>query len=213
MEWTESPVAYGTVAETLAALEFSLTRAILASLGKYIHLHASGAVVNGQAVLALGRSGAGKSSLAISWLSLGYRTLGDDIVFLNSSAKALPFKRLFKAAPASLEPLGIDPATTFLWDPEWPEVWYAPDKGFGWAEEAPVAVIAVVRHDPNASLALTPVSKTEALNTLLHSTMDTGVRPRDCFDTLARLVDGARVLNVEYPSACEAAEALSVLTT
>ena len=205
-------VVCGTEVETLAALEFALTRAIVASFRDFVHLHASGAVSNGQAVLALGKSGAGKSSMAVSWLSQGLPTLGDDIVFLNAAAKARPCKRLFKVTPVALQTLGIDPTTTFLWDPDWPEAWYAPDDGPGWAEEAPVAVIAFVRYNPNVSLSLNPMSTTDALNTVVHSMMDTGMRAVDCFDTLVRLVEGARVLRVEYPSANEAADVLCSLT-
>ena len=208
----ESPVVCGTEMETLATLEFALTRAMIASLGEYIHLHASGAVVEGQAVLALGRSGAGKSSLAVSWLSRGYKTLGDDIVFLDAAARAKPFKRLFKVTPLALQVLDIDPATTLQWDPDWPEAWFDPDDGAGWAEEAPVAIVACVRYDPRASLSLTPMSTTEALNFVVHSIMDTGKRAGDCFDTLARLVEDSRAFSVVYPSAHEAAEVLCSLT-
>jgi len=205
-------VLCGSETEALSALEFALTRAIVDSFREYVHLHASGAVINGQAVLALGRSGAGKSSLAASWLALGFPTLGDDIVFVNPAAKAVPFKRLFKVTPVVLHTLGIDPVTTLQWDPEWPEAWYAPDDGPGWAEEAPVAVIAFVSHDPNASLRLTPISTAEGLNALVHSMMDTGMRARDNFDTLVRVVEGARVFRMEFPAAVAAAEALGSLT-
>jgi hypothetical protein len=208
----EPSVACGTEVEVLATLEFALTRAIVASWGDHIHLHASGAVVNGQAVLALGRSGAGKSSLAVSWLSQGLKTLGDDIVLVNSAAMAKPFRRFFKVAPETLRNLGIDPATTFQWDPGWPEAWYAPDDGPGWATETPVAVLAFVQYDPRSALSMTPLSMPEALNSLVHSLMDTGKRASECFDTLMRLVENARVLRVEYPSADEAAKALSSLT-
>jgi hypothetical protein len=204
-------VSCGTETEALAALEFALTRAIVESFSDYVHLHASGAVVRGRAVLALGKSGAGKSSMAASWLSQGFPTLGDDIVFLNAAAKAVPFKRLFKVTPVVLQTLGVDPATTLQWDPEWPEAWYAPDDGPGWAEEAPVSVVAFVRYDPSVSLTTTPMSAEDGLNALVHSMMDTGKRAGDCFDTLVRVVEGARVVRVEYSSAFEAAEALCSL--
>ena len=205
-------VLCASMTEALAALEHALARAIAASLRGYVHLHAAGAVLDGQAVLALGKSGAGKSSLAVSWLSRGLPALGDDIVLVNSGARAVPFKRLFKVTPLALRTLGVDPAATLLWDPDWPEAWYAPDDGPGWADEAPVAVMAFVRFEPNGPLRLTPMSTAESLNSLVHSMMDTGMRAADGFDTVVRVVEGARVFRMEYPSADQAAEALCRLT-
>ena len=204
-------VICGSETDALAALEFALTRAIVASFRNYVHLHASGAVIDGQAVLAAGKSGAGKSSLALSWAVAGHPVLGDDVVFLNDE-RVLPFKRLFKVAPATLSTVGIDPETTPFWNPESGEAWYGPDSHAGWAEAAPVAVMTFVRYDPNASLRLTPVSTAEALNAVVHGMMDTGKRPGESFHTLVRVVKNARVFRVVFPAAVAAAEAICSLT-
>ncbi len=197
--------------EALAVFEFALTRAFLTSFCDYVHLHASGAVIDGRAMLALGKSGAGKSSLAAAWLSQGFPTLGDDIVFLDSAARAVPFKRLLKISHVALQGLGVDPAATVLWDPEWADVWYAPDANPGWAEAAPVAALAFLRYDPDACLRLIPMSPAEALNATIHSKMDSGRGVGDGFDTLLRVAEGARAYWVEYASAAEAAAAICAL--
>lgn len=206
-----SDVLCQTQMGAVVEFEFALSRSLAASLTKHVHLHASGAVVDGQAVLALGNSGAGKSSVAVSMLTKGYPTLGDDTVMLASDGRVSPFKRLLKVNPVVLRELGIDPTATVCWDPDWPEVWYDPQESCGWAAEAPVAIITLARYDPNAPLRLTPISAEEALNAVVHSVMTTGMPAGADFDRLIRLVRDARVFRLDFNSAVEAAEAICSL--
>jgi hypothetical protein len=206
-----SEVLCATQLDAVAAFEYALSRSLAASLEEYVHLHASGAVVNGQAVLALGHSGAGKSSLAVSMLARGHQILGDDTLMLGSNAKVSPFKRLLKVSPVVLRELGIDPTNTVEWDPGWPEAWYDPREGPGWATEAPIAVLALARYNPDASLSLSPVPAAEALNALIHSVMVTGMPAGEDFDRLFRAVQDAKAFRLEYRSAIEAAEVLCSL--
>jgi hypothetical protein len=201
-----------TSMDAIVAFEFALCRSLAASSADRVHLHASGAVVDGQAILALGKSGAGKSSLAVAMLSRGFPTLGDDTVFLGPTAKVAPFKRLLKVNPVVLRELGIDPTSTVHWDPTWHEAWCEPREGAGWAAEAPVAIIALARHDPNLSLRLSPVPAAEALNEVVHSVMVAGMPAGEGFDRLVRLVQGAEVYRLEFQSAIEAAEVLCTMT-
>ena len=144
-------------------------------------------------------------------LSRGHPTLGDDTLMLGSDATVSPFKRLLKVNPIVLRELGIDPTDTVHWDPAWPEAWYEPQEGPGWAPAAPVAVIALARYDPNASLRLSPVSTSESLNAVVHSVMVTGMPAGADFDRLIGLVRDARVFRLEFRSAIEAAEAICSL--
>ncbi|MFC1639269.1 hypothetical protein ACFL3B_00740 [Gemmatimonadota bacterium] len=201
-----------TEMDAIVVLEFALSRSLAASFVDYVHLHASGAVVDGQAILALGSSGAGKSSLAVAMQTRGFPTLGDDTVFLSSAARAIPFKRLLKVSGVVLSELGVDPTDTILWDPAWPEVWYDPQEGPGWATETPVGVIVLARYDPNARFRLSPIPKTEALNVVVHSVMTTGMPAGEDFDRLVQMVRGASVFQVEFRSAIEAAEVICTLT-
>jgi hypothetical protein len=204
-----APVSRSSRIDAIVELEFALSRAIAASLGNdFVHLHAAGCVVNGQAVLALGRSGAGKSSLAASMLARGFPTLGDDTVFLNSRGFAEPFKRLMKLSVEVLGELGIVPESTLHWDREWPEAWLDPRDGPGWADEAPVAVIALAQHDSDVSLHLEPVASSETLNALLHSVMVTGMPARAGFDRLLRIAESAKTFRMKFRSSIEAAEVL-----
>ena len=203
------PVSCRSRMDALVALEFALSRTLAASFSDHVHLHASGAVVDGRAVIALGRSGAGKSSLAASMLARGFRTLGDDTVFLNSRCFVEPFKRLMKLSTEVLEELGVAPESTIHWDREWPEAWLDPVDGPGWAEEAPVAVIVLAQHDPAASMSLEPVTSSDALNALLHSVMISGMPAGTGFDRLLHVAESAKTFWLRFRSSVEAAELLS----
>ncbi len=199
--------------DAIVAFEFALARALAAAVPNNVHLHASGTLVGGRAVLALGKSGAGKSSLAASMLNRGHPTLGDDTVFLDASARAVPFKRLLKVSRELLGEFGVDPGATVHWDPDWPEVWLDPREGAGWSDPVPVGVIALARYNPAASLHISPVWAAEGLNALVSSVMVTGMGAEKGFDRLVHLVQDARVFRVQFPSAIEAAEALCALAT
>ncbi len=198
-----------TLVRLLSVCEFALTQAFLAGCGEFLQLHASGAVVSGSAVLALGRAGAGKSSLALSWHRAGYPALGDDVVLLDAEGRAHPFKRLYEVEVGVLERLGMDPAETRLWQPGSEEAWYDPREGAGWGEPAPVSVVAVASFRPGAALTLNPLSRPAALNALLHSQLVTARDRPGHVEALARVAQRAQVFEVMFGSAAEAAAALA----
>jgi hypothetical protein len=209
----DSPdVICGNQMDAIVALEFALTRKLAASCDRSVHLHASGAVVGGGAILALGASGAGKSSVALSLLMHGYPTLGDDMVLLGPTGSVAPFKRLLKVSREMLGELGIDPGTTVHWDADWPEAWLDPGNAAGWAEEAPVAVLALVQYRPHAPLSISPVPPAEGLNALVHSVMVTGKSAAEGFDRLVRVAQSAKMYRLEFPSAIAAADTLCSLS-
>jgi hypothetical protein len=198
-----------TLTQLLDTCEFALTQVFLAGCGEFAQLHASGAVVAGGAVLALGRAGAGKSSLALSWHRMGYPALGDDIVLLDDRGHAHPFKRLFGLEAATLQQLGVAPEETCLWEPGSQEVWYDPRAGAGWGGPAPVALVAVAAFRPGAALTITPLSRSAALNALVHSQFaGTGDRP-DRLEALAHVAEHAQAFEVTFGSSPEAAAALA----
>lgn len=198
-----------TLTRLVATCEFALTRAFLAGCGEFAQLHASGAVVGAEAVLALGRAGAGKSSLALSWHRMGHPALGDDIVLLDGSGRAHPFRRLFELDAGTLEQLGVDPAETCLWEPGSDEAWYDPRGGAGWGEPAPVSLVAVAAYRPGAALTITPLSRSAALNALVHSQLAGTRDRRDHLEALVHVAQHTQALEVTFGSAAEAAAALA----
>jgi hypothetical protein len=198
-----------TLSRLLAACEFALTQTFLAGCGEFAQLHASGAVVGDGAVIALGRAGAGKSSLALSWHLLGYPALGDDVVLLDGRGFAHPFKRLYELEAGTLRQLGVAPEETCLWEPGSDEAWYDPRVGAGWGVPTPVSLVAVAAYRPGADLTVTPLSRSAALNALMHSQLTgTGDR-RDHLETLAGVAEHAQVFQVTFGSATEAAAAIA----
>jgi energy-coupling factor transporter ATP-binding protein EcfA2 len=202
------PLFCGDIGSLIAGYEHAVTEALLAACPELIHLHASGAVVRGQALLILGPSGAGKSSIAFALSHAGHASLGDDIVLLDSDGAARPFKRLFKIAPALLESVGVQPEETPFWTPDNHEAWYDPRRYGGWAGPAPVSVIVLVRHRAKGELQVSEVDPPPLLNTLMHSLMNSGLDRARAFDVLADVAERARRLDVVFSSAVEAPEAI-----
>lgn len=198
-----------TLTEILSVSEFAVARALLARCDGYVPLHASGAAVQGErGVLALGKPGAGKSSLAICWHHAGHPGLGDDAVLVGTDARVHPFKRLYEVDAALLPEIGLRPADTPLWEVGSTEAWYDPAETVGWAGPTRIAVVAVVRYRPGAALTLEPLSRAATLNFLLHSRFGP-TTPDVAADRLAELCRGADGYVVTFGAARAAAQAIA----
>lgn len=207
-----TPTLCRTVVEVMEVSEFALCEALLTSCRRYIHVHAAGAIMHGGAVLALGRAGAGKSSLAVAWSRRGHAALGDDIVLLDVEGRALAFRRLFKVHPALLQRVDVDLDNTPFWVPGSTDAWYDPSVSGGWVDEARIRALVLARYRTGRPLAITEASSADALNALVHSVLPSGVRRRAAFDTLCRVVAGVRAWEVTFGDVVAAAQALEDLT-
>ena len=78
----------------------------MATFAAHAHLHAAGTVVSSRALVALGSSGAGKSSLALAWSLAGYPLLGDDAVLLAADG------RVYLTERVDLTRVGLDMKAT-----------------------------------------------------------------------------------------------------
>lgn len=80
----------------LDTLEWKITTEILENLKHFIHLHASGLTMNRKAILLVGPSGAGKTSLALSLLLQGWEALSDEVLLIDKEYnKVWPLPRSF----------------------------------------------------------------------------------------------------------------------
>lgn len=206
---SQQPVRSGD--DLIIALEFALTVSLLVACRDHAHLHASGAVVGDRAVLALGATGAGKSSLALSWSLAGIPVLGDDIVFVDAAGHARPFKRLFKVIPATLTERGIRLDRTPFWSPDSAEAWFDPAEGGGWASSASVGLLAFVRHQPDGDTVVRAADRASALRGLLESLLPDGLSAEKSFDRLVDISKRARAYHVSYGSATDAGRVLAEL--
>ncbi len=205
----EPPVVCGSRSDAFVALEHMLTVALLQACGQLTQIHASGAVVEGKAVIALGGSSAGKSSLALAWTLSGYPSLGDDVVLLDGGGMARPFPRHFKLDPELLRSYGLDPESTPFWNPKTQEAWFTPDGMSGWAAPAAVGVVALCRRSAGAGLSIRRLCRAEGVNALLHSLLDTGLDARSSFQRIVDALQRAAVVEVRFASSREAASAIA----
>lgn len=206
--WEPSRTKCVTLNDAVDACEFVLTRAFLDGCRGFLQLHGSGATIGGRGIIALGGSGAGKSSLALAWSIAGQPVLGDDVVFVDAAGRVSAFKRQFKVSAAALRAGGIDPASTPFWATDADEAWFDPGAGAGWAEPSPVDLVVLARFEPDAPVGIRELSRVEGLNALAHSRLATGCPVAVGFDRLVAMVRNARLAEVRFGSASLAAAEL-----
>jgi hypothetical protein len=204
---------FPSLGEAMEAIEYLVTLRLLALNGTFPQLHAAGVVVPEGAVLAIGESGAGKTSIALGWSVGGLPVLGDDIVLLDRDAGALPFKRLFTVDRARFAAFAVTPDPALQWAaPEGrDEARYDPRAGGGWADGAPIARLALIRRRPGAGLRIEKMSRATALAALTGGLMPSGLPAARCFDLLAAIVERAPAFDVTFEDAGAAADALRAL--
>jgi len=206
----DTTVCCESSSDLISTVEFEATLALLAHLPRYAQLHASGAVVDGGAVLALGPSGSGKSNLAMAWHRAGHRMLGDDAVLLTEDGGARAFARLMKLDLDRARAYRIDVERTLAFDPTAHEIWYDPCEGAGWATEArPVRVMAWVRRRPGSALQVRRLDRAEGLNRMIGDLFESGLTPAEAVPVLAQVASEAELLEVEFEDSAEAAAHLA----
>ena len=202
---------FPTLDAALEAVEFLIACRLLALHRDVAQLHAAGAVVRGRALLAIGPSGAGKTSLALSWSRAGLPTLGDDVVLIGQDGRIHSFRRLFQTERARLAAVGLEPDPALVWTPDDPEVRYDPAVGGGWADPAPVSLLAFAMRDSTAPPTIAAMSRPEALSLLIGALLPTGLDATAGFERLARIAADAQAVRVTFADAPTAAAALAAL--
>lgn len=199
---------FSTLIDAYDALEYLVACALLRAVPQCVHLHAAGVATDRGAVLALGGSGAGKSSMALHWSMAGRPVFGDDIVLLCEDGVAHPFRRLFDVHGDRLDEYedAVGPELAALSDEE---AWFDPAIQSGWAAPAPVVRVAVVRFELGASFSMKPMSRPDMLAALTASAMSTGLAASKAFDRLLVICHEAETLEVVFGNSRQAAEALS----
>lgn len=203
---------FDSVPDMLAALEFAVTERLLSSDAAHTHIHAAGATVAGRALMALGPSGSGKSSIAVVWSQMGLPLLGDDVVRMDAAGTLRPFPRLLKVAPSLLTERGLTLEDTPAWELGADEAWFDPRGGGGWAAPVPAAsVLAQIRYVGGGSCRVRDLDRAAGLRLLLDSVLRTGIDGKDSFDRFVEVVEKALILEIEFGIAHEAAERMAEL--
>ena len=200
---------FSTLIDAYGALEWLVACELLRALPPFVHLHAAGTDTDRGAVLALGASGAGKSSLALHWSMSGHPVFGDDTVLLGDDGVAHPFRRLFDVHCDRLDEyedaVGCELAALVSDG----DAWFDPAIRSGWAAPAPVVRVAVVRFESGASFSMMPMSRPNMLAALSASVMPTGLAASRAFDRLVHICHEAETLKVVFGDSRRAAEELS----
>lgn len=203
---------FATLSHALDAIELLVASRLLALQAAIPQLHAAGAVPRDEAVLAIGRSGAGKSSIALHWSRAGIPVLGDDAVLLAERARAIAFPRLFSVDRARLAGAGATADPALQWGPPDDEVRYDPASGGGWAPAAPVGLIAFIERRPQGPPVAERLPKSLALSLLAGALLPTGCGPDRCFDLLLGVAERAHAVRLTFSDSGEAARELVALT-
>ncbi len=168
-----------TLDKALDRLEWSITTRILHAHRHFLQIHAAALVGEQGALMIVGPSGSGKSSLALSLLLQGWKCLSDEIVFIDpSSLRIFSFPRNFHLSRETLRHFPalvmrddvlaftdasgksrIDPA---LITGEWTTISAQP-----WCLVFPA-------HGPDYLAALTPLGQTHSLTLLTAQTLNLG---------------------------------------
>ena len=206
VQYGDTTVRCESRSDLISTVEFEATLALLAHLPRYAQLHASGAVVDGGAVLAMGPSGSGKSNLAMAWHRAGHRLLGDDAVLLTKDGGARAFARLMKLDLDRAQVYRIDLERTLTFDPTAREIWYDPCEGAGWETEVrPVRVVAWVRWRPGSALQVRRLDRAEGLNRMIGDLFGSGLTPAEAVPVLAQVASEAELPEVEFEDSVDAA--------
>lgn len=211
----------------LTEVEYRIAVFLLRQLGEATHLHAAGAVLpaaeGGGALLALGTSGAGKSSVALRWSADGLPLLGDDVILLHDAGLVHPFPRPPKAPLGLLRDAGLATGEWTRPAGDRPEGWWEAERKAGWAD-GPVraVVVASLVRDAEPSppagtdapgARVRPLGAAEALPLLFSALLDTGAPPAESLPRLTDLLASARAWEVRFTDPRAAARAVRNLAT
>jgi hypothetical protein len=201
---------YETVPELLAALEHAVLVLLLPAHAAEVHLHAAGAVCEAGAIIALGASGAGKSSMALAWSQSGLPLMADDTVILGEEGRVWGIPRLVKVDRGRLEPFGLTLDETVAPDPTHEEAWYDPARGGGWADARghELLVGARIQYDGGERTRVQRMTEVESLRALLDHVLEGGVGPAQGIDRLIVLARAVPFYDVRFSDVGEAADGL-----
>lgn len=197
-------------------LEWRITTRILQSLGHLVQVHASGLVAGGKALLLVGPSGAGKTSLALSLVMRGWKCLSDEVILVEPMGKKVwPLPRSFHV---DAKTLGLFPELTlkdagrvFLddsgkrrFDPSFIlNDWVAKPSAPAW--------IVFPNHSSGNRRGLIPLGETEALTLLLGQAINLVSQGSTGLDTLTELVRRCQCFTLNAPDLDSASRAVERL--
>jgi len=180
------------------------------ALGAILHqrgllpLHANAIEIGGRAMAFLGRSGAGKSTMAAWFNDRGYRILSDDVCVVTDlqtgEPQAQPGLTRLRLQEEALRHSGRDPAD---YDPSFDDLYKfdVPLERAGADGPAPLHAIYLIDRDQDGQSAITPLKGTDAIHALVANTYRGGYanlmgRTREHLEQCLHLVRSTPVFRV-----------------
>jgi hypothetical protein len=181
----------------LDSLEWAIMTGILQNTRHLVQLHAAGVDVDGQALLFVGPSGAGKTSLVLSLLLKGWKCLSDEVILVEPGTnRVMPLPRSFHIHSRTLnlfselsatehESTSMDNRGKIRFDPATVlSEWVA-------SSSAPAWVIFPCYRPGNCN-DLIPIGETEAMTLLIGQTINLLDHGERGLETLMELVRNCR---------------------
>ncbi|MDA8105720.1 MAG: hypothetical protein M0Z71_10105 [Nitrospiraceae bacterium] len=197
-------------------LEWAIMARILQNTRHLIQLHASGVDVDGQAILLVGPSGSGKSSLALGMLLQGWKCLSDEVILIEPGEnRAVPLPRSFHVDSRALglfpdlavklnEAVCMEGRGKMRFDPALIRN--------GWVARSSVpAWLVFPCYKSGNRNDLIPVGETEAMTLLIGQTINLLDHGERGLETLLQLVKNCRCFRFNTGDMHEASLAMSQL--
>lgn len=210
---TTGPRSFRSLSRALSVLEHQATLRLLETFRAHAFLHAGGVRPGEGAVLLVGPSGSGKSSLVLAASVAGVPVLSDDCVLVDASGRVRGLTRLLKVHRRQMRLHGLSEADTVAPDPRVPEVWWDPARSGGWATGwGAVRVVARIHREAGRSTPLlVPLARSEGVRLLLDNLLAGGIGQEESLDRLLGVARGADFVDLRFALAGQGMEALLAL--
>jgi energy-coupling factor transporter ATP-binding protein EcfA2 len=202
------------VDELVPSFKAYLTEQILARSSPDVALHAACLIAGGKSLLVSGRPGAGKTTLALHLLDLGFEYGGDDIVLITPDGRAegVPFPPgLKRGAWAMIAKLRGNLGDSIVHRrPDGKRVRYLNVSRRAGSGSHPVGWIIFLKRIPDAAATLTPLGQLETMSRLMDGSYATGGKlTQKAFAAIKRTLTEARSFELTYSSAFDAGDAIA----
>jgi hypothetical protein len=204
------------VDELVPSFKAYLTEQILARSSPDVALHAACLIAGGKSLLVSGRPGAGKTTLALHLLDLGFEYGGDDIVLIapDGRAEGVPFPPgLKRGAWAMITKLRGNLGDSIVHKrQDGKRVRYLNVSRGAGSGSHPIGWIIFLKRLPHAAATLTPLGQLETMSRLMDGSYAAGGKlTQQAFAAIKTTLTEARSFELTYSSAVDAGDAVADL--
>lgn len=211
------PTSVAPQASAAIRLKGLILEDVLAQPDHLVALHSACLERKGQALLLLGPPGAGKTTLSLALMNLGYRYGSDDVTMVREDGrvKGVPLAPGFKESAWPIaKSLGADlSALPVHFRPDGQRVRFM-RLAEQLAESCPVSVVIRLRRSADERAALNPIAASEGLAELFRESRSRdGKCSPEILHALVGIVSEAECFELRYSEAAEAASLIPEQTT